>query len=90
MDPIDIARLVSDLKTTAALLIALKHVLRSRGHQTTPLEAHTLRDLKARATRLCCLRAHGRGRLHLLRMTLEEQAAFIDDERQLYSKKRAA
>ena len=90
MDNIDIERLVSDLKTTAALLIALKHVLRSSGHKTTPLEANTLRDLKARATLLCCLRAHGRGRLHLLPMTLDEQATFVDEERQIYGKKRAA
>jgi hypothetical protein len=90
MDQMDIARLVNDLKTTAALLIALKRVLRSSGHQTTPLEARTLAELKRRATRLCCLRAHLRGRLHLLRMTLEEQAAFVDDERQIYTRKRAA
>jgi len=90
MDHMDIARLVSDLKSTAALLVALKRVLRSAGHRTTPLEARTLAELKVRATRLCCLRAHLRGRLHLLRMTLDEQAAFIDDERQLYTRKRAA
>jgi len=90
MDPMDIARLVSDLKTTAALLVALKRVLRSSGHRTTPLEARTLGDLKSRATRLCCLRAHLRGRLHLRRLTLDEQAAFVDDERQVYTRKRAA
>jgi hypothetical protein len=90
MDELDIARLVCDLKTTAALLIALKRVLRSAGHAMTPLEARLLHDLKGRATRLCCLRAHGRGRLHISRMTREEQAAFIDDERQVYSRKRAA
>jgi hypothetical protein len=90
MHDLDIPRLVCDLKTTAALLVALKRVLRSAGHHMTPLEARLLRDLKARATCLCCLRAHGRGRLHLLRMTRPEQAAFIDEERQLYSRKSAA
>jgi hypothetical protein len=90
MDELDVPRLVRDLKTTAALLIALKRVLRSAGHDMTPLEARLRRDLKARATRLCCLRAHGRGRLHLLRMTRLEQAAFVDEERQLYTRKRAA
>jgi hypothetical protein len=85
----DIDRLVSDLKTTAALLTALKRVLRTSGHKTSPLEARDLRDLKARATRLCCLRAHLRGRLHLRGMTREEQAAFVDDERQVYTLKAA-
>ncbi len=86
----NIAMLVSDLKTIAALLVALKRVLRARGHQTTKLEAQTLHDLKRRATRLCCLRAHLRGKIHLPRMTLAEQAAFIDDERQLYTRAQAA
>jgi hypothetical protein len=86
----DIDRLVSDLKTTAALLTALKRVLRTSGHKTSPLEARDLRDLKARATRLCCLRAHLRGRLHLRGMSLDEQAAFVDDERQVYTRKEAA
>ena len=90
MDHMDIARLVSDLKTTAALLVALKRVLRSSGHRTTPLEARTLTELKSRATRLCGLRAHLRGRLHLGRMTRDQQAAFVDDERQIYTRKRAA
>jgi hypothetical protein len=80
----DIGRLVSDLKTLAALLTALKKVLRTSGHQTSSMEARALRDLKARATRLCALRAQLRGRLHLKGMSLEEQAAFVDEERQLY------
>jgi hypothetical protein len=86
----DIGRLVSDLKTTAALLVALKRVLRSSGHRMTQLEARTLAELKSQATRLCCLRAHLRGKLHLQRMTLDEQAAFIDDERQIYTRRPAA
>ena len=90
MEQMDIGRLVSDVMTTAALLVALKRVLRGSGHRTTPLEARTLGELKARATRLCCLRAHLRGRLHLRRLTLDEQAAFVDDERQVYTRKRAA
>ena len=85
MERIDVARLVSDLKTTAALLKALKAVLRASGHRVSPLEARDLRDLKGRATRLCCLRAHLRGRLHLRRFTREEQAAFIHDEEQVYT-----
>jgi hypothetical protein len=65
-------------------------VLRTSGHKTSPLEARDLRDLKARATRLCCLRAQLRGRLHLRGMSLDEQAAFVDDERQVYTRKEAA
>jgi hypothetical protein len=90
MDIIDIGRLVSDLKTTAALLRVLKRMLRTSGHQMTPLEARDQRDLKARATRLCSLRAHLRGRLHRRTLTPDEQAAFVDDERQLYTRKAAA
>ena len=85
----DIDRLVGDLKSTSALLAALKRVLRTSGHQMSPLEASDLYRLKARATRLCALRAHLRGRLHLRAMTLEEQAAFVDDERQVYTLKAA-
>ena len=84
MENIRLDILVSDLKTTAALLVALKRVVRSSGHRITSLEACELARLKARATRLCALRAHLRGRLHLKRMSLEEQAAFVDEERQLY------
>jgi hypothetical protein len=86
----DIGRLVGDLKTTAALLHALKRMLRMSGHKTSPLEAQELHRLKDRATRLCALRAHLRGRIHLPSMTLEEQAAFVDDERQVYARKEAA
>ena len=85
----DIERLVCDIKTTAALLYALKRVLRASGHRTSPLEARDLRDLKLRATRLCSLRAHLRGRLHRRGMTMEEQAAFVDDERQVYTRQAA-
>lgn len=85
----DIGRLVSDLKSTAALLTALKRILRASGHEISWMEARDQRDLKARATRLCALRAHLRGRLHLRGMSLEEQAAFVDEERQLYTRKAA-
>ena len=85
----DIDRLVGDLKSTSALLATLKRMLRTAGHQTSPLEASELYRLKARATRLCALRAQLRGRLHLRGMTLDEQAAFVDDERQLYTLKAA-
>jgi hypothetical protein len=89
MDTIQVDTLVCDLKTTAALLVALKRVLRSSGHRITRLEATDLFRLKRRATRLCCLRAHLRGRIHLRHMTLDEQAAFVDEERQLYTRQAA-
>jgi hypothetical protein len=89
METIQLDTLVCDLKTTAALLVALKRVVRSTGHRITRLEATDLHALKRRATRLCCLRAHLRGRMHLRHMTLDEQAAFIDEERQLYTRKAA-
>jgi len=90
MESVYLNTLVCDLKTTAALLSALKRVLRQSGHQCTRLEARDLRELKARATRLCCLRAHLRGKLHLRTLTLADQAAFVDEELQNYSRRRAA
>jgi hypothetical protein len=89
MDTIDVPTLVCDLKTTAALLTVLRQLIRQPGHRTTALEARDRRDLKARATRLCCLRAHLRGRLHLRSMTREEQAVVIDEERQRYCRRAA-
>jgi hypothetical protein len=86
----DIERLVGDLKTTAALLVALKRRLRTSGHRTSPLEAQELSRWKARATRLNALRAHLRGKIHLRGMSLDEQAAFVDDERQVYQRRQAA
>jgi hypothetical protein len=89
MEAIEVEMLVRDLKTTAALLAALKRILRSAGHKTTRLEARDLLGFKARATRLCALRAHLRGRIHLPTMTREDQAALIDEERQLYTRRAA-
>lgn len=83
-------RLRNDLKTTAALLFALKRAIRVPGHNVSPLEARDLAWLKERATKLCALTAHLRGRIHLRSMTLDEQAAFIDDERQVYALRMAA
>ncbi len=85
----DIDRLVGDLRTTAALLFALKKMVRTSGHSISPFEARELHRLKQRATVLCALRAHIRGRIHLRSMTLEEQAAYVDDERQVYARKAA-
>jgi hypothetical protein len=81
----DIDRLVGDLKTLAALLAALKRSVRTPGHRISQLEARYLHNLKGRATRLCALRAHLRGRLHLRTMSMDEQAAFVDEERQIYT-----
>jgi len=90
MEFVDIATLRSDLSTTAALLHALKRAMRTSGHRMTRLEGRTLVELKGRATRLCALRAHLRGRIHLRGSTLEEQADFVDEERQVYTRRRAA
>jgi hypothetical protein len=90
MEFVDVASLRTDLSTTAALLVALKRAIRSPGHRMTSLEGRTLVELKARATRLCALHAHLRGRIHLRGSTLEEQAAFVDDERQVYTRRKAA
>ena len=87
---INTLRLRNDLRTTAALLFALKRSIRVPGHNISPLEASDLAWLKERATKLCALTAHLRGRVHLRTMTLDEQAAFVDDERQVYALKMAA
>jgi hypothetical protein len=89
MNTIDVRTLVCDLKTTATLLTALRQLQRTAGHRTTSLEARDRRDLKARATRLCCLRAHLRGKVHLRTMTFEQQAVFVDEEAQRYCRRAA-
>lgn len=71
------AKLVHEIKTLAADLKATKMPLRERweggmGH----LQAH-LAHGKRRATLLCSLRAHTRGRVHIQGSTLEAQEALV-------------
>lgn len=46
-------------------LVAHKRHVRRSGYQPTWQDYAHLRGLKERATALCCLRAHHRGKLHL-------------------------
>jgi hypothetical protein len=92
---LDIDKLKRAILSVAALIRRQKHTIR-----TTPTEDWEenlwagLRRSKARATLLCAIRAHGRGRLHMLtctrshahlglpqieRFTLEHQERFIGD-----------
>lgn len=73
----DTAKLVQEIKTLAADLKATKMPLRERwegdmGH----LQAH-LAFGKRRATLLCSLRAHTRGRVHIQGSALDAQEALV-------------
>lgn len=61
----DLHRLRSDLRNCAETIKALKKHLRTPLYLPTSVEYRELRKLQARATHLCCLRAHHRGRVHL-------------------------
>lgn len=62
---IDVARLRADIHETVLQIRETKAPLRTRW--VAPMHEHQarLRMLKARATDLCILRAHTRGRVHL-------------------------
>lgn len=64
---IDLHKLRADIRDTVSEIRDTKGPLRTRW--TTPMHEHQhrLQSLKARATRLCILRAHARGRVHLAR-----------------------
>lgn len=62
---IDTPRLVADLKTLALQARALKARLRRRWTRPMADEQLELHGLARRATALCILRAHTRGRLHV-------------------------
>lgn len=63
---IDKTKLRADLKTIATEIRALKAIFRESGQQRLDWRVRAdLAAAKDRATRLCCLMAASRGRLHL-------------------------
>lgn len=77
--PMNITKLRADIKDIAKEIRDQKAILRESGQPR--LTWKTYRDLeclKARATKLCALRAHLRGRLHQpKKMGAEEQGQFV-------------
>jgi hypothetical protein len=80
------------LKKTAEEIIHLKGIFREP-HQPrlSWKHRHELAYAKQRATILCSIQAHRRGKIHLRHFgTLEEQAAFIGDQWKTYELEEAA
>jgi hypothetical protein len=64
MNTIDLPRLRADLRATARALGEVKRMLRTRWTEPMAEPQRRLCRLRRRATELCVLRAHLRGRLH--------------------------
>lgn len=72
---IDLPRLRNDMRVATDALRAQKAILHEPGQPRVSWKTWAeLRRLKNQATRLCQLRAHCRGRIHILGMALELQA----------------
>ena len=81
----NIPKLKQDINETAARLKVIKGIYRESGQPN--LKWENVRDrqaLKKRATLLCSLRAHLRGKIHLKGTTAEEQQALIEKAWQEY------
>ena len=64
---LDIAKIIADIKIVAARIVELKRILRRRWERPMRDEQRALLRLKRQATELCVLRAHLRGRRHLVK-----------------------
>lgn len=73
MQVFNAAKLVQAIKTTSGEIKAVKAPLRERWESGMGHLQNELRRLKARATGLCMLRAHSRGRVHIKGMKPEDQ-----------------
>lgn len=62
----NITQLSGHLRACAEEISTLKKHMRRSNYLPTYLEYRELSRLKSRATTLCCLRAHHRGKTHLL------------------------
>lgn len=67
MNAIDLPRLRGDLRAVSDSITSLKRVLRAPWTEPMAERQRRLVRLKLRATELCVLRAHLRGRFHLAR-----------------------
>lgn len=62
---VDVCRIIADIKLTAEEIKPLKRALRQRWDRPMADTQRALARLARRATELCVLRAHLRGRVHL-------------------------
>lgn len=76
---LDIQKLKKALRDTAGDIKKLKTEMRQSGYNPSAKEYRQLGLLKYEATRLCSIRAHGRGRVHMKGSTLEDQADYIGE-----------
>ena len=85
---IDRPKLRADIKAATNHLRDLKKVMRERGQPRVTWKIRAeIYTWKAQATMLCSLMAHSRGRIHRPgKMTMEEQAAFVDPVQEQYQK----
>lgn len=76
---LNILKLKEDMRATAAAIRTRKDIARESGQPRMTWRVRgELSQLKERATQLCALRAHGRGKLHLPRkLDAAAQAAFV-------------
>ena len=81
MQTVNIQKIKTDIKETAARIQELKAIFReSRQPRLTWQVRGELWALKELATKLCALRAHLRGKLHLSnKMDKAKQAQFVSD-----------
>lgn len=70
----DLERLRMDLRHAAETISATKKVMRRSGYNPTSQEHSELKMWKEIATKLCCLRAHHRGKMHLPNAAKNDEA----------------
>lgn len=79
---LNIAKLKTEVKNTAAEIKALKKEMRQPNYGASWSEYAALKNLKKQATLLCTILAHSRKHIHRKEMTLEEQVEFLGDKLQ--------
>lgn len=77
---LNIAKLKTEVKKTAADIKALKKEMRQPNYNASWSEYAALKQSKKEATLLCTILAHSRKHIHRKEMTLEEQAEFLGDK----------
>ena len=88
---LNIEKLKTDLKETAAKIVELKKIFRESGQpRLWPVHYRDMKRLKWQATLLCAIKAHSHGKLHLMHQSLDEQWEMIDAHVDQYQKSQAA
>ena len=75
----DIHRLRRELCDLGEEIRALKKEIRTPHHNPTSQEMSRLRKMKLSATKLCCLRAHHRGKRHLSSVLSPAEDVYISE-----------